>query len=245
MRGTLQVFPTPGALAVGAAEFISITLARSLAVQPVTSLVLSGGGTPRSAFEVLAGETYQRRIDWKRVHVFWGDERCVPPTSAESNFHMAHQSLLRRVPIPAGHIHRIHGDIAPHEAAAAYEAEIRSVFSSPVPSFTLVLLGLGDDGHTASLFPASPVLNETRRLVADVPGEHLGTRRVTMTYPLLNNAQSILFLVSGASKAQIVSTVISGERQDLPASRIAPVSGALQWYADRDAVSSYAEASQS
>ena len=154
---------------------------------------------------------------------------------------MAFQALLRRVPLPPGHIHRIRGELAPAEAARAYERELReapgSAHAGGVPRPALVLLGLGEDGHTASLFPGTPVLGERTRLAAEVFVPRLGAWRVTLTFPVLNNARTVLFLVSGASKAAMLRTVLRGPSPEFPASCVAPREGELLWYADRDAAS--------
>jgi len=234
----VQVFPTPAALSYGAAEKISSVLSAAHMRGGVVSLVLSGGSTPRVVYELLASQGYQKRIDWSRLHVFWGDERCVAPESPESNYRMAHQALLREVPIPPHHIHRIRGELPPAEASRAYEVELHNVYGMApggIPHLTLVLLGIGEDGHTASLFPGSTAIGETQRLVAETFVQRLTTWRVTMTFPLLNQAELILFLVTGPTKAAIIRSVYRDERPDLPAARIARRRGETLWYIDRDA----------
>jgi 6-phosphogluconolactonase len=236
----LKVFPTSAALARGSAERIAAALEEAVVAHGGASMALSGGSTPRTVYEMLSGPPYRNRIDWSRLHLFWGDERCVPPGSSESNFRMAEQALLRHVPVPPHHVHRIHGELSPAEAARAYERELLAAFGmrrGTVPRLSLVLLGLGEDGHTASLFPGTSVLDEQRRLVADVFVQLLGAHRITMTFPLLNNARTLLFLVSGGSKAAVLRSVLREPRPDLPAAGVAPTDGHLLWYADRDAAS--------
>ncbi len=236
----IQVFPTAAALSVGAAEKIATALSAAHVLGGVVSLVLSGGSTPRGVYETLATAAYQKRIDWARLHIFWGDERCVPPDSPESNFRMANQAFLHKVPLPAHHIHRIRGELPPAEAARAYEMELRNVFGiakKETPRLSLVLLGIGEDGHTASLFPGTPALDEERRLMTEVHVERLNAWRVSMTIPLLARAGTILFLVSGPAKASIVSSVLRKAGAEFPAAHVAQRAGNVQWYLDRDAAS--------
>ena len=235
----IQVFPTSTALSYGAAEKITAILSAAHSTGGMVSLVLSGGSTPRTVYELLSS-SYQKKIDWSHLHVFWGDERCVPPDSAESNFRMAHQALLRHVPIPQHHIHRMRGELPPSEAARAYEIELRNAFGltpGDIPRFSLVLLGLGDDGHTASLFPGSSALDESKRLITETYVERLAIWRVTMTFPLLDRANHILFLVAGPTKAAIARSVIGEGRVEFPAAHFARSSGDVHWYLDRDAAS--------
>ncbi len=236
----IQVFPTTAALSYGAAEKIATALSAAHARGGVTALALSGGSTPRGVYEILASAAYRKRVDWSHLHVFWGDERCVPPEASESNYRMAHQAFLRDVPVPAHHIHRIRGELPPAEAARAYEIELRNIFGiagDEVPRLSLVLLGMGEDGHTASLFPGSTALDETRRLVTEVYVEKLNAWRVTATFPLLANAGAILFLVSGPAKASMVHSVLRDKGAQFPAARVARMEGDIQWYLDRDAAS--------
>lgn len=240
----LVVFPTAAALARGAAERVALVLGGALQAGGNASLALSGGSTPRSLYEILSALPCRDRIDWTRLHIFWGDERCVPPESPESNYRMAQQALLRHVKIPLHQVHRMRGELPPTDAARAYEQELRSAFSAgpdEIPRLSLVLLGLGEDGHTASLFPNTPVLDERRRLIADVFVERLAASRITMTFPLLNNARTLMFLVSGGSKAAILKSVLQERRPALPATGVSPLAGELSWYIDRDAASHLTE----
>lgn len=235
-----QIFPTSAALSYGAAEKISAALSAAHIRGGIVSLALSGGSTPRGVYEALATAAYRKKIDWSRLHIFWGDERCVPPESSESNYRMAHQAFLRDVPLPAHHIHRIRGELTPAEAARAYEIELRNTFGitgTEIPRLSLVLLGVGEDGHTASLFPGSTALHETRRLVTEVYVERLNTWRVTLTYPMLGNAEMILFLVSGPAKAPIARAVIHDGKTEFPATHVALNGREVEWYIDRDAAS--------
>jgi 6-phosphogluconolactonase len=197
------------------------------------TVALSGGRTPRRAFELLASASYRDRVDWARVHVFWGDERCVPPDDERSNERMARQLLLDHVPVPASQIHpmRCAGD--PAAAAVAYETLLRRTLGSRA-ALDLVLLGLGDNGHTASLFPGTPVLAERTRWAADVYVAEQQMFRVTLTAPFINAAGCVAFQVAGAEKAQVVHDVVRGPRdpERLPAQLIAPAAGRLHWLLD-------------
>ena len=215
----IRVFENSRELARGAAEHF-------VALAP-TTVALSGGSTPKILYQLLADQ-FQAQVPWSKTQFFWSDERHVPPDHPESNFRMAHEALLSRVPVPESNVHRVHSENpSAQEAADEYEKVI-------VPRLDLILLGLGADGHTASIFPGSDVLHETKRLVAAPWVEKLNTYRITMTLPLLNNGASILFLVSGAEKAQIVKEVLEGPKK-YPAQFVQPTDGELIWMLDRDA----------
>ena len=201
------------------------------------AVALSGGNTPRALYAKLAGEVLRSRIAWDRWHFFWGDERSVPADHPDSNYRMAYEALLSRVPVPAANIHRIETERGPAEAAAAYEAALRDFFAPPrggFPRFDLILLGIGEEGHTASLFPGSAALEERERLVVAVYVEKLKTDRITFTLPVLNSAAEVAFLVSGKSKAEAVKETLRGAA-DLPAARVAPADGRLLWLLDKAA----------
>lgn len=201
------------------------------------TVALAGGSTPLQMYSRLAAV----HVDWERVHFFWGDERCVPPSNPDSNFHMADEALFSSVHIPIGNIHRILGELPVEEAAQKYEDVLRHFFGvgSP-PRFNLVLLGLGSDGHTASLFPGTPAVKEKKIWVAgvrhDVPPPPL-VDRVTLTLPVLNAAAYVLFLVSGKEKAERLAQVLYGPIQPnlLPAQAVKPVNGTVTWLADQAA----------
>jgi 6-phosphogluconolactonase len=200
---------------------------------------LSGGSTPKHLYSLLGSPGYKERIAWNRVHLFWGDERCVPPDHAESNYGMARESLLSKINIPAENIHRMAGEREPQAAAAEYEKHLQEFFglaSGAPPRFDLMLLGIGDDGHTASLFPGSDALNQTERLVVAPFVEKLKSYRLTLTLPVLNSSAEVWFLVTGASTADAVKKVFSGS-SDLPAARVHPVNGNLIWHITQDAAS--------
>jgi 6-phosphogluconolactonase len=224
----------PEVLADAAAELIAAELESSLSKQEKTTFVLTGGRTPVPVYEKLAGPGYRKRIDWKRVEFFWGDERCVPPRSPESNFGMARASLLSKIQISSDQIHRIAGELDNAESTAThYEQEIRRVLPGEVPCFDLVLLGMGEDGHTASLFPGTG-WDEERLVIANfVP--KLNKTRISMTPRLLSQAQSIIFLVAGAGKAKALARVFEDPNCELPAARIRPSQGRLTWIVDSEA----------
>jgi 6-phosphogluconolactonase len=226
---TIRIFTDAEELARGAAEYF-------VALTPGT-VALSGGSTPKLMFEILA-EQFREQVAWPDIHFFWSDERHVPPDHPESNYRMAHEALLSHVPVSANNVHRIRGE-NPNaaEAAAEYEQTLIAVTKQELPRFDLIFLGLGTDGHTASIFPGSEVLHETRRLVAAPYVEKLKSYRITMTLPLLNNGASIVFLVSGAGKAQIVKEVLEGENE-YPAQAVKPTQGELIWMLDKDAAQS-------
>ena len=221
-----------------AAEFVRLANERS-ATAGRFAVALSGGSTPRALYSLLAGAEFQSQVPWDRVHFFWGDERCVPPDHPDSNYRMAFETLLSKAPVPEENMHRIEGEEKPEIAAAKYEKAIRDFFQladSELPRFDLILLGLGDDGHTASLFPGSEALQETRRLAVATYVEKLKSHRVTLTLPVLNHAANIFFLVAGENKTGILKDVLQRESsKSLPARQIDPLNGRLVWFVDRAA----------
>ncbi|MBM3262726.1 MAG: 6-phosphogluconolactonase [candidate division Zixibacteria bacterium] len=204
------------------------------------TVALAGGNTPRKLYETLTGDPYRNQVLWSNVEFFWGDERCVPPDHADSNYRMALEALLSQVSVDMGLVHRMWGEMQDAvEAAAAYEALIRDRFElSPGkwPRFDLILLGMGDDGHTASLFPGTAAIHETERMVVGHHVPKLGVDRITMTPPLLNGAYEVFFLVNGAAKAGVLKEVLEGPFQpDIYPSQIVQPQGRLVWLVDRAA----------
>jgi 6-phosphogluconolactonase len=195
-------------------------------------MALSGGSTPRPTYRLLAEEPYSRMIDWSRVELFWGDERSVPPDDAESNYRMARRALIDRVGIPDAQVHRIPGELQPRDAAAAYRRELDDVLGR-AGRFDVILLGLGPDGHTASLFPCTSALAAKERKVVAVYVEKLNAWRVTLTLPVINAARHVIFLVTGLNKAEALARVRAGEQ--LPAGRVHPANGTLTWFVDQAA----------
>jgi 6-phosphogluconolactonase len=200
------------------------------------SVALSGGNTPRAVYSILASE--HKDLPWARIHIFFGDERHVPPDHPDSNFRMASESLLSKVPIPEKNVHRIHAELEAEVAAAEYDQQLCNFFqlSSPNwPRFDLIFLGIGEDGHTASLFPGSKALTEkSRRVVANWVAK-FKTFRITLTFPVINHAAAVVFLVSGAGKAQILSEILQPGSQKYPAQSVHPENGRLLWLVDEDA----------
>ncbi len=235
----IQTFPDADALMRGTAKVFVDQARRAVSTRERFSVALAGGNTPKRVYELLAGEPYCSQIDWSHVHVFWCDERCVPPDDARSNYFMTRKALLDHVPIPAGNVHRIRGEKCPAAAATDYDTVLAHHFGAEPVRFDLVLLGLGTNGHTASLFPKTPVLKERTRRAAEVYVAELDMWRVTLTVPVLNAAGVVAFLVSGPNKADILRQVIFGPRDSdrLPAQLIQPTANEIAWLVDRTAAS--------
>lgn len=239
----VRVLPDTAALYRAGAEAFAAAAAEAMAARGRFAVALSGGSTPKGLFALLAGDAALRAtVPWERLHIFWGDERPVGPDHADSNYRMAREALLAHVPIPAAQIHRIRGEAPdPAQAAAEYEATLREALGTVAdgsadapPVFDLVLLGMGPDGHTASLFPGTTALAETRRLVVSNWVGKLDSERITLTAPALNAARHVLFLVGGDDKAPALKSVLEGpfEPQQLPAQLIHPEAGTLTWLVD-------------
>lgn len=235
LKPEIRVFPERTSFYRGAAELVVNTVASTLEERETASVVLSGGNTPKRLYELLAGAPLRERLDWSRVHFFWSDERCVGPEDPQSNYGMAWRTLLSKIDVPADHIHRIRAESGDAERAAAeYETEIRNLLPGE-PSLDLVLLGMGEDGHTASLFPGT-AWDESRLVIANyVP--RLGACRISMTPRLLNTAKTVVFLVAGNEKARAVLRVINQPGSDLPVAGIRPRNGRLVWLLDHEAAS--------
>jgi 6-phosphogluconolactonase len=201
------------------------------------TVALSGGSSPAPLFRRIAEHAPGSGIDWGAVHVLWADERCVPPDHPDSNFRMADELLLSRLPSPGPVVHRIAGELSPDEAALRYEDDLSRTFTDKeMPDFDMIFLGIGNDGHTASLFPGmDSKVQEGRKAVA-VHMEKLKSRRVTLTLPVINNARHVVFLVTGADKAEIVAEILAGKDGGrYPAARVAPAEGILTWLLDAEA----------
>lgn len=237
--GGLLTVADPAALARAAAEEVARRAEEAVAARGAFALALSGGATPRALYALLADSAapYRARVPWGRVHVWFGDERNVPPDHPDSNYRMAREALLDRV-APAA-VHRIEGERAAAEAADRYEAELRAHLAGGPggpPPLDLVLLGLGADGHTASLFPGSPALEERARWVAAPFVPRLGAHRITLTLPVLDAARAVLFLVAGAEKAAPLRALLAPDpAAPIPAARVRPATGARIVIADRAA----------
>lgn len=243
----VQIYPDAGQLAQAAAESFVRLAGDYVTLRGVFNVALSGGSTPLALYHLLASEPFQSQVSWAQVHVFWGDERCVPPDHKDSNFRRVNEILLSKVELPESNIHRIKGELDPHKAAEAYEEDLLSYFptlpmgnepSNPA-GFDLILLGLGDDAHTASLFAGNSAVNELVRWTAAQYVDKLGAWRVTLTPALINHSANIWFLVSGLSKREALQKVLYGTYQPerYPAQVIRPKQGSLIWLVDEEAAS--------
>ncbi len=234
----VRIFDDGGELMRAAAEAIVSDAARAVAERGRFDWALAGGSTPRALYRLLADDPYRARLPWNAIHFYWGDERHVPPDHADSNYRMAREAMLDRVPVPAENVHRIPAERPDAAVAAAeYEATLRAIFTVAAgewPRFDLVQLGLGPEGHTASLFPGSPLLAERERWVAAPWVEAQQTFRITLTPPVLNHARRAMFLVSGDEKAAALHAVLEGPREPAvyPAQIVA---GNRLWLVDRAA----------
>ena len=238
----VRILGSAAELAREAAKVFVNRMDEALRGRGVFTVALSGGSTPRRLYSLLASEeSFRSRVVWEQIHFFWGDERPVPPDHPESNYRLADEAMLSRVPVPPDHIHRLAGENPdPARAAEQYEEVLRQFFRigrGEFPRLDLILLGMGLDGHTASLFPGTEALREKDRLVVANWVPQLKTRRITMTLPVLNQAKWVLFLVSGGEKAKTLATVLEeeGEAEALPSRLIRPVKGKVMWLVDRSA----------
>jgi 6-phosphogluconolactonase len=246
----IRVADDPGALAEMAAREVLEVARAAVAARGRFAVALSGGSTPSATYRRLAEPPFATQMPWDRTLVFFGDERGVPPDHPDSNYGMAHTALLSRVPIPPERVFRIAGEAPDSDAVAAdYARTLADAFGvrrGEIPRLDLVLLGLGIDGHTASLFPGSPVLKETFRTVAAVHAAAASIpERITLTYPTLNAAACVIYLVSGAEKAKIVKVALSDRASGVPAAMVRPTAGRLLWIVDRPAAASLAAGKRS
>ncbi|MDB5290019.1 MAG: pgl [Phycisphaerales bacterium] len=232
MDREIKVVPNMTELVREAADRIVDAARRAIAEKGSFSIALSGGHTPKGLYELLASEPYRSAIDWPNVEIYFGDERSVPPDSDQSNFRMANEALLSKVPIPRDHIHRIRGEIDPNTAAIEYGQLLKQKFGDG--GLDMALLGMGDDGHTASLFPGTAALHETHHRAVANHVEKLNAWRVTMSAPFLNRSREIMILISGADKAKRAAEVLEGPREPerLPIQMIEPRDGKVTWLLD-------------
>lgn len=235
---SLQIFDDPEAVARAVTQKLLELGREAIAQRGLFRVALAGGSTPKRMYRELA--QMPEGLDWSRVHVFFGDERCVPPDHPDSNYRLAFDELLQQVPIPHSQVHRIPAENPnPQAAASEYETTLRNIFGADRawPVFDLILLGMGPDGHTASLFPGTTALDETSRWVAATWVERLQTWRITLTFPAINAARQVLFAVTGADKADRLAQVLgrNGGGNDLPAARIRTSGGGATWFVDREA----------
>ena len=229
-------------LYVRTAEEIAHFAGEAICTHGEFTLCLTGGTTPASSYELLATR-FRLSVDWKEVQFFWGDERCVPPDDPASNFGMANRTMLSKLPLRPEQIHRIRGEDEPAQAAEEYERELRDFFRldqpGGLPSFNLLLLGLGENAHVASLFPDHPALQEKTRLAVAVEVEATPRRRISLTMPVINSAERVMFMVSGENKAEAVRSVLQGpaDLEQYPAQYVKPHNGETVWLIDKAAAS--------
>lgn len=242
MKPEIKVFADPTQVAREGALEVAHLATNAVAERSLCTIALAGGSTPRSLYALLADdESLRRAMPWNKVHFFWGDERHVPPDHKDSNYRMADEAMLSKAPIDARNIHRIKSEeLDAQRVADAYQQDLQSFFTlelGQLPRFDLVLLGMGPDGHTASLFPGTTALDEVERLVAATWVEKFNTFRITLTLPVLNNAANVVFLACGAEKAEVLRTVLSPDTNEAryPAQLVQPVDGRLLWLLDENA----------
>ena len=244
MKREVRRYPNLEILSEAAAEFICALAGERVSQGGLFTIALSGGKTPKLLYEKLAAPPHAARMPWPHIHLIWGDERCVPPDHPESNFSMAFHALISRVPIPAKNVHRMPAEIEPPgDAAEAYERTLWEFFGSPkeagsIPTFDLIVLGVGEDGHTASLFPGDQALEEEKRWVTAVLTPHGSppVPRITLTLPLINRARCVLFIVSGSGKREVVGSILEepdSATQRYPAARVNP-DGKVVWLIDEE-----------
>lgn len=242
LRINYYVEPDAAALARRAAQYLVEMVAEAVDARGQARIAVSGGSTPKAAFQLLADphQPFRGRMPWDQLDLYWVDERTVPPDNAESNYHMTRETLLSHVPLPASQVHRMEGELEPEVAAARYESELRNSFrleGAESPRFDLISLGMGDDGHTASLFPFTTAIHEMGRLVTANQVPQKDTWRITLTWPVINHASSVFFLIAGADKAERIREVFMGPRdpERLPSQLIWPASGILTLFLDKAA----------
>jgi 6-phosphogluconolactonase len=238
MNKNIHAYPNKEKLVTATAELVADCIEQAIQQNGLCNMALSGGSTPGGVFSLLASSPYRDRVDWCRLHLSWGDERMVPPEHQDSNFRMVQETLLDHIKIPDENVHRIRGEIAPEEAAAEYAELLHDHFKDSLPCFDLILLGLGEDGHTASLFPETDAVEEYEKHAVAVFVPKLSAWRVTLTLPVFNAARKVLFLVSGKSKSEIVQRIMSNKQPDkeLPATMVNPQNGEIHWMLDSEAM---------
>jgi len=235
---SIKIFSSPYELAEKFAEELVRMINESAKKGTLFTIALSGGTTPELLFSLL-GDHFSKSAPWEYAHFFWGDERCVPPDDQESNYGMTQRKLFKKIDIPPANIHRIMGEEDPEKEASRYSREIAMNTSKRdgIPIFDMIILGLGEDGHTASIFPGHPELFHSEKICEVAAHPVTLQRRITISGNVINNADSVVFLVTGKKKADIVGKIIKKKELSLnfPASYIVPVYGVLSWYIDEDA----------
>ncbi|MDP6924019.1 MAG: 6-phosphogluconolactonase [Candidatus Scalindua sp.] len=238
MNKNIHAYPNKEKLVAATTDRIADCMELAIQKNGLCSMALSGGKTPGGIFSLLASNPYRDRLDWSKLHLFWGDERMVPPDHQDSNYRLVQETLLDHIKIPDENVHRMRGEIAPEEAAAEYVSLLHDHFKGDLPCFDLMLLGLGEDGHTASLFPGTDAVEEREKHAVAVFVPKLDAWRVTLTLPVLNAARKIMFLVSGKSKSEMVQRIISNKQlaKEIPATMVNPQNGELHWMMDSEAM---------
>jgi 6-phosphogluconolactonase len=238
MKSSLNVFPSAAELAATLAEDIARRISGQAGSERKFSIALSGGSSPELLYSLL-GDEYSDAIPWDFVHVFWGDERCVPPQSFDSNFGMASGLFLDKVNIPEENVHRMMGEAEPEKEAIRYSEEILSVLPSRdgIPLFDLMIMGIGEDGHTASIFPGNPDLFSSESFCAVTSHPVTGQKRITLTGRVINNSDAIVFIAEGKAKAGIIASIIkeTPEAINYPAAFVKPLYGSIDWFLDEQA----------
>lgn len=236
-RARVETFDSPNLLAERASELFLSAARRAIEQQGRFTVALSGGESPLPLFGKLADKAADSGIDWTKVHFFWADERCVPPDHPDSNFHLAHDLLLSRLPSPGAVIHRIKGELPPEDGAQAYREDLRAIFpSGNLPEFDQIWLGIGKDGHTASLFPGNDRGKSADNPACAVYVESLRSHRVTLTLPTINSARQVFFIATGEAKAEVVTRILERSADArFPASLVDPAAGSVTWLLDREA----------
>jgi 6-phosphogluconolactonase len=239
-QSEIRIFQSPFELAEKSAEVLTGIIARKISSGENVSIALSGGSTPGLLYSVLS-DHYGGAVDWRKVHFFWGDERCVAPDSPESNYGMAYARLLKKIPVPESNIHRVLGENNPEAEAVRYSSEVQKfTFSRDnLPCFDIIILGVGEDGHTASIFPSCSDLLHSEKICGVAVHPETGQKRITLTGRVLNNADFVVFLATGMKKARVIRKIIRREADSkvFPAAWIMPSHGKSLWFLDRDAAS--------
>lgn len=237
LKGNIQVFENADALNHHLANFIVELALKAVAERDRFIISLSGGETPIKLYTLLASAPFKEKMPWQKSFFFWGDERCVAKNDVRNNAYIAKVAMLNKVNVPSGNIYEVESELAPDNAAQAYEIKLHDFFEQQLPQFDLMLLGLGEDGHTASLFPDSPSLREKTHWTAAVYSAQQRTFRVTLTLPVINNARQIVFAVTGNKKAEIIQHLKNETSLKYPAQLVSSAHGNLWWYLDKDAAS--------
>jgi len=233
----ISVFDDLQSLSQSAAELFQSLSRSSIGAKGRFAVALSGGTTPRLLYTLLGASPYQNTIEWHSIHLFWADERCVPADDPASNYKLVRDTLLKKITIPEENVHHVHGETDPELAAHAYEQDIKAFYGTvAIPIFDLIILGIGADGHTASIFPGSPTVPESARVAVPVYLEKPQVNRVTITISVINHASNVLFLVAGKAKTNVLQNILyGGNPKAYPAGLVSTENGTVTWFIDREA----------